>query len=71
MSVSRRSKVVCLISSKALAPSPKDLDELAAFWSGGSVGRIVRFRLVGPGMSCFREPVRVRWLAGRMVEAGP
>ena len=49
-----------------LAPSPKNLDELAALWSGGSVGRVARLRLVGPGMSCFRAPVRVRWLAGRM-----
>jgi hypothetical protein len=49
-----------------LAPLPKNLDELAALWSGGgSVGRIVRFRLTGPGVSYFGTPVRVRWLAGR------
>ncbi|HEY2294918.1 MAG TPA: hypothetical protein VGM86_29795 [Thermoanaerobaculia bacterium] len=55
-----------------LAPSPKNLDELAALWNGGgSVGRIARLRLVGPGMSYFRAPVRVRWLVGRAVEAGP
>ena len=49
-----------------MAPASRDLDELAALWSGGGSGaRIVRFRLAGPGLRCFADEVRIRWLAGR------
>jgi hypothetical protein len=50
-----------------MAPAPRNLDDLAALWGGGgSVPRIVGFRLDGPGLRCFKDEVRIRWLAGRL-----
>ena len=54
-----------------IAPAPKGLDELAGLWNGGgSAARIVRFRLTGPGLRCFADEVRIRWLAGRAERPG-
>jgi hypothetical protein len=54
------------IGGLMMTPAPRNLDELAALWSGAPPGKIVRFRFTGPGLRCFKREVRVRWLAGTL-----
>ena len=49
-----------------MSPAPRNLGELSAFWKGEPVEKIVRFRLEGPGLRCFQDEIRIRWVAGRM-----
>ncbi len=54
-----------------VSPAPRGIAELASLWDGSRVPpRLVRLRLVGPGLACFRPLAEVRWLGGRLL-AGP
>jgi hypothetical protein len=49
-----------------MSPASRNLGDLGAIWYRQPERRVLRFRIGGPGLRCFRGDVRVRWMAGRM-----
>ncbi len=50
-----------------LGPSPRTTAELAGLWRGAVGPRVTRFRLAGPGISGYRDEVRIIWREGWLV----
>jgi hypothetical protein len=50
-----------------MSPTAKNMGELAAVWSRQlEAPRNVCFRIGGPGLRCFQDEIRIRWIAGRL-----
>jgi hypothetical protein len=53
-----------------MSPTAKNMGELATAWSRPiEAPRNLRFRVGGPGMRCFQDEIRIRWIAGRLNKA--
>jgi len=51
-----------------LAPTARNSAELAALWGGSAPpSRVVRLRVLGPGLSAYRPEARVVWWRGRLL----
>jgi hypothetical protein len=50
-----------------MSPASRHLRELGTIWYRQPGARsYVRFRIGGPGLRCFQDEIRIRWIAGRL-----
>jgi hypothetical protein len=50
-----------------MSPAAKNIGEFAAVWfRQPDAPRNVRFRIGGPGLRCYQDEIRIRWIVGRL-----